>query len=90
MNTFLHFVAMSFQQDASCQNSLFTLIVDVHHTFLLLYETLTARFNVSLSLTQLSDDDERMSVGSRGSVRVSITPTETPFIPLTIQIAFPF
>lgn len=25
------------------------------------------------SVTQLSDDDERMSVGSRGSVRVSIT-----------------
>lgn len=25
------------------------------------------------SLTQLSDDDERMSVGSRGSVRVSVT-----------------
>lgn len=42
------------------------------------------------SLTQLSDDDERMSVGSRGSVRVSITPTETPFIPLTIQIGFPY
>lgn len=35
-------------------------------------QTLTIHLPVS-PLTQLSDDDERMSVGSRGSVRVSIT-----------------
>lgn len=50
----------------SCHKPLFAVIVDVNHTYWSITST-------SRSLTQISDDDERMSVGSRGSVRVSIT-----------------
>lgn len=63
---------VSLQRDTSCPN--LAAIATINHTFV----NVINPNHPFPSLMQLSDEDERMSVGSRGSVRVSIKDLKSP------------